>query len=924
MKNSKNARRPRRRNQERGHTMGPSAGFIAAVALSLALSLFSIPSGARAARASAQDQAVASAGQQPNILRSTLPNGLRVIIVQNRLAPVVSTIVNYKVGSNESPEGFPGTAHAQEHMMFRGSPGLSADQLADIAANMGGSFDADTQQNVTQYFYTVPAQDLDVALHIEATRMGGVDDSEAEWTKERGAIEQEVAQDHSNPIYSFLMKLYADMYKGTPLSNTGLGTRPSFDKTTAAMLKQFYEKWYAPNNAVLIIVGDVEPQAALAKVRSLFSGIPSKQLPARPAINLGDVQPQTMDIPSDLPYGYAIISFRMPGSNSPDYAATEVLGDVLSSQRGTLYDLVPQGKALFAGFEFEAQPESGLGFSLAVYPKGANSTGLIGDMRGILADDLKNGVPADLVAAAKLHELSSEEMQKNSIFGLAQAWSQAVAIEGRSSPEDDVRAMQRVTVEDVNRVARKYLKLDDTIVATLTPQPSGKPISHKSFGGKESFAPSTAKTVPLPSWAQAGLESLAIPTSDLHPEVSTLSNGIRLIVQPTAISDTVTVEGHIRTESDLETPPGQDGVNSVLDQLFSYGTTTLDRIAFQKALDEIGADESAGPSFSTTALASHFERAVELLANNELDPALPARAFQIVKPQLAQTVAGQLESPNYLAGRAVDLGLYPKGDPDRRQATPQTVSSLTLADVKAYYQRVFRPDLTTIVVIGKVTPAEAKSVVEKYFGSWSAAGPKPPTDLAPVPSNSPSATTVPDKSRVQDNVTLAETIGINRFSPDYYALQLGSHILGGGFYASRLSKDLRENAGLVYYVGSSLRAAKTRTTYTISYGCDPPKVFRARAIAVRDLQAMQTAPASDHEMRETKALLLRQIPLAEASVGSIAGGWLARSDLGLPLDEPYIAAQKYVKLTAGEVEAAFKKWVRPDGFVQVVQGPNPQ
>ncbi len=214
---------------------------------------------------------------QEGVLRATLGNGLRVVIVRNALAPVVTTMTNYLVGSIEAPAGFPGMAHAQEHMMFRGSPGLSADQLAAIIAAMGGEFNADTQQTLTQYLLTVPSADLDVALHIEAIRMKGVLDSQKLWAKERGAIEQEVAQDYSSPEFIFYTKLLAAMFKGTPYAESSLGSVASFDKTTGTMLKRFYDTWYAPNNAVLVIVGDVEPDKALVEVKKYFSSISPKR-----------------------------------------------------------------------------------------------------------------------------------------------------------------------------------------------------------------------------------------------------------------------------------------------------------------------------------------------------------------------------------------------------------------------------------------------------------------------------------------------------------------------------------------------------------------------------------------------------------------------------------------------------------------------
>lgn len=870
-----------------------------------------------------QGPATGGAGVPPagDVVRAELANGLRVVIVRNTLAPVVSTSVNYLVGADETPPGFPGMAHAQEHMMFRGAPGLSADQLADIGSVMGGSFNADTRQTVTQYLYTVPAEDLDIALHIEALRMRDVDDRAKDWEKERGAIEQEVAQDLSSPTYVLFTRLREVLFAGTPYAHDALGTRPSFDRTTARMLKDFYTRWYAPNNAILVIVGNLDPAATLSKVKELFGAIPRKALPARPGVELHPVRAQSVALDSDLPYGMLVTAVRMPGLDSPDYAASEVLADVLSSQRGALYELVPQGKALFAGFELDPLAKAGMGYATAGFPAGGDGRALEREVRAILGRIAREGVPPDLVAAAKLQERRAAEAEKNSIAGLASAWSEAVAVDGLTSPDEDLARIDKVTVEDVNRVARKYLDLDHAVVATLTPQGAGKAVAGQGFGGQESIPLGEAKPTPLPDWAGQALGRLTVPASTVHPVVSRLPNGLTLIVQPEAINDTVAVYGHIRNRPELQVPKGQEGLSMVLDGLFSYGSEHLDRVAFQRALDSIGAEEEGGTDFEVSVLKEHFDRAVELLADNELHPALPEAAFRTVRQQVEQSVAGRLNSPGYRYDRALGEALYPKNDPALREAAPRTVSALTLEEVRRYYHAAFRPDLTAVVVIGNIAPEQARAVVQKYFGDWTADGPKPETTLPPVPPNAPSQTAVPDASRVQDLVTLAETVDITRSSPDYYALRLGNTVLGGGFYSARLSRDLRKDAGLVYSIDSSIDAGKSRSVYVVQYACDPPNVGKVHVSVGREIEKMRQAPVTAAELQRAKAMLLRQIPLAEASTGAIAQGLLARWDLGLPLDEPTLAARRYIDLDAGDITSAFAKWLRPANLVEVTQGP---
>ena len=865
------------------------------------------------------------ADTDPNVLRATLPNGLRVIIARNTLAPVVATSVNYLVGSDEAPAGFPGTAHAQEHMMFRGNPGLSTEQLANISAVMGGDFNANTRESVTQYLFTVPAEDLDVALHIEALRMQGVLDTRAGWDQERGAIEQEVAQDLSNPGYILYAKIRSIMFSGTVYAHDALGTRASFDKTTAAMLQGFHDAWYAPNNALLVIVGDIELQPTLRQVRELFGAIKSKPLPTRPPLRLRPLRAQSFSVDTDQPVGTLMIALRTPGLDSPDFPALEVLSDVLSSHRFDLYGLVPQGKAIDAAFSLDPLPQAGLAYAEVSFTAGADPKALERDVRSILNAVARDGVPPELVEAAKLHERSEAEFQKNSIAGLASVWSDAVALYGLASPEDDLTRIEKVTVADVNRVAHRYLDVDHAVSALMVPHGSGRPIkAGGGFGGPENIALGEATSTTLPDWAQAALQRLAVPDSTTHPVVSTLANGLTLIVQPEAVSDTVSVYGVIRNRPEMQAPAAQQGVSQLLDLLLPYGSETLDRVAFEQALDGIGARERAGTEFSLEVLRQDFERGVQLLADNQLHPALPPQALQVLRGQVSQVVGARNSSPAHLAQHALRESLFPKDDPSLREATPQSVRSLGMDQVRAYYRASFRPDLATIVVIGKITAEEAQATIGKYFGGWSAEGATPQIDLPSVPPNRAALIAVPDDSRIQDQVVLAQTLDLTRSDPDYYALSLGSAVLGGGFYSTRFSIDLRKNAGLVYSVDSQLQVGRSRGVYLVDYACDPHNVSRAQEMVVRDLKAMQAQPVGEEELQRIKSLLLRRIPLGEASIDDIASGFMHRRELNLPLDEPLIAARRYIEMQPLEVQAAFKKWLRPDDLVRVTQGPAPR
>jgi len=874
------------------------------------------------ADAPATPQAVANSDGK--VLRATLDNGLRVVIVRETLSPMVTTQITYLTGGYNTPEGLPGTAHALEHMMFRDSQGMTGAQLNEMTGKMGAENNAFTTNDATQYYFVAPSNYLDILLHIESTRMEGALLTQKDWERERGAIEQEVSRDISDPGYLAFQKAERILYAGTGYAEDALGTRPSFDKTTATDLQTFYKDWYAPNNALLVIVGDVDPQSTLAKVKELFGKIPQRKLPEPAPLKLQPIKPET--IATTTPQGTGSVQFlyRMPGMKDKDNAAAQVLLDVLNNARSSLNALAVQGKVLSADAQLQPFSQGGVGLIEVGFPKGGDAKQAQADLDGVINDVLKHGVPADLVEASKQSEIAQAEFNKNSAVTLASAWSQAIAWMGLGSPEDAEAQIRQVTVDDVNRIAREYLKPDQRVTVVLTSDNNGqRPPDSAGFGGSESFAGNDKLDAPLPEWAAEKLSKLEMPRWTLAPVQMTLDNGIHLIVQPETISKTVTVLGHIDNNAKLQEPAGQEGAARLLTELFDYGSTTLDRDAYHKALDDIAATESGGTDFGVAVLSDHFDRGVQLLADNELHPALPQQGFAVQQETLARTLAGEMQSPQYKMMKSLMEGLLPKGDPELRRATPDTVNKLTLQNVKDYYAKTYRPDLTTIVVVGNITPEQAKATVERYFGQWKAEGAKPDVISKPVATNPAGYAVVENPYASQDQVLMGQMLELNMHNPDRYALQLGNDVLGGNGFASRLMTDIRVKHGYAYGAGSGMRFDRSRSIFFVQYGSDPDKVAAVDGLVRQNLIDMQNTPVKDEELTNARQYEVRSIPVSVASINSIARSLLNWAWHGEPLDQPMVAAKHFLTMTPEQVQAAFKKYLKPQNLMQVVQGPPP-
>jgi len=607
---------------------------------------------------------------ETSVVRETLANGLRVVLLPDHLAPVVTTIVSYDVGDDDDTS--PGIAHATEHMLFRGTNDVSAGQFADIAARMGAEYNAFTGNEQTVYYFRVPSAYVNVALRLEADRMTGATISPKAWQTERGAIEQEIRAQQSQPSYKIAHALQQRFFAGTPFATAGGGTIASFEKMTSADIARFYHTWYHPNNATLLIAGDIDSAATLQEIHKLFNPIAQKTVPQRPAITVPPLQATTLHDTLDFPIPVAALAYRLPGSNDKDHAAALLLDDIFNSGRGSLADLSASGK-LLAAFNIEsAFPEVGASF-FAVVPAGGQQPQPALDLVSKALDDYRvNGLPHELIQAAKRDVLSETAYRAASIRGLAFAWSEALQ-EHHASLDEQHAAVQTLSDDDVNRVFRAYFTPEHRLTVVLDANPKSATPHVDRSAAVENVHYDSDTVEPLPAWARAALNVPLTVPHEQRTVTARLANGLTVTVRRETASPTLSLHGSIRMSPELYEPRGKEGVSGVTEALLTWGTTTFDRKQYAAQLEDISATAELGSRFRLKSQTSDFPKAVAILADGMLHPAFPEPGFNVSKGKAIEAFSASEKLPKTRAERAANATLYPAGDPRRRYASAASV-----------------------------------------------------------------------------------------------------------------------------------------------------------------------------------------------------------------------------------------------------------
>jgi zinc protease len=423
---------------------------------------------------------------KPDIKEWKLPNGLDVIYLGVHRAPVVAVQVWYHVGSKEEPKGLSGSAHMFEHMMFKGTKNVRPEDHARLINGIGGVVNAFTREDVTAYHQTLPKQYLDFAVSLEAERMRGLLFRKEMVDTEREVVKEERRQRiESSPIGQALEKFRAAAFTRHPYSWLAIGSKEDLDRLTIADLKRFYDAYYQPNNASLIVVGDVTEDEVRQAAEKHFGKIPAAAEPPRPARELVEppqtkLRKQTVS-PSQL--GVIIGGYHIPAAKSPDVYPLEVLAGILSGgESSRLFQRVVRkdGSGVFAGGQLGVMEDPGLFIVFGAF------------LAGNQADKVEKGILDEIARVAK-EKVTDEELTKAKnqltaglVFGLQRVDGLADQI-GTSKMLtgdargwiDDYQKYQQVTAADVQRVAQTYLKDENLTLVVIPPAEAAK-----SGGGK--------------------------------------------------------------------------------------------------------------------------------------------------------------------------------------------------------------------------------------------------------------------------------------------------------------------------------------------------------------------------------------------------------------------------------------------------------
>ncbi|MEG3792575.1 pitrilysin family protein [Lysobacter sp. CCNWLW3] len=902
-------------------------------ALTLALTL-ALPAQA-AEPAFAPPKGVAAGPCVEGICEYTLGNGLRVLLFPDASKPTVTVNLTYQVGSMHENYGETGMAHLLEHLLFKGTPSHT-----DIPAEMkkrGIGFNGTTSVDRTNYYASFPANDdtLRWLLGLEADRMVHSNIARKDLDSEMTVVRNEMEKNENSPNGVLAQRVRSTAYLWHNYGNSTIGARSDVEGVPIERLQAFYKSWYRPDNATLIVAGRIDPAQTLGEIARAFAPVarPKQALRAFYTADPAQDGERSVTVRRSGDIQLVMAAYHVPAETHPDSAALGVLANILGHvPGGRLHkNLVETKLAAGAGSGADSLRDPGLMTAMIGLPRDGDAAkaeaALLSQMENIAATPITQ---AEL-DAAKQRIRNGYELGYTNVNAVALGLSEAIAAGDWRLYFLRRDALDKVGLDDVNRVARDYLKPSNRTLGRFVPtdqadrvQIAAAPTAAavlQGYTGKAAVA-AGEQFDPTPANIQARTETF------------TLGDGLRVALLPKKTrGETVVFSARFRF-GDADSIKGRVAAGNVAGALIMRGAAGLDREQIDQRFEALKTDIGIGGGLQSanigmTTRRAQLAEALALAAQVLRKPEYPQSEFEQFRLQSITGLEAARKEPGTVAGMAMAqyFDPWPQDHPLHWRGIDQSIAdlkALKVEDLRAFHRDFYGTAEGEISVVGDFDPVALKAQLQALFTDW-----RTPHAFAPIATRyHPVAARharfeTPDKA---NGVLLARSnLSLNDRDPDYPALMVANYIFGGGGI-SRLSERIRQKEGLSYGVSSSLESDSSRTgrddagSLVIQAIAAPQNLGKTEAAMREEYARWIRDGVGAEELRDAIAGLLTQRQQGRESDGAIAG--ILSGNLFLDRDMKYQADldARLKALTADEVNAAIRKHFQPEALSVYVAG----
>ncbi|HKB05573.1 MAG TPA: pitrilysin family protein, partial [Gemmataceae bacterium] len=780
----------------------------------------------------------------------------------------------------------------------------------------GGRNNAYTSEDYTVYHFDFAADQWDVALRIEADRMRNLRiDAKHEFEQEKGAVISELDMNEDQPwdleIKQLLPLLFGDK---SPYGHPVIGEKQHVRAATAEVIKKHYDRWYHPNNAVLVVAGGFDEADALDTIKKLFGPIPKTDLPARKPTP--DLKPRTETVrkkfESKFPTPRLLFGFNTVTETDADAIPLDVVAAILTTGKTSrLYRRLVEDDG--TATQVDASHTSGRypgWFAIQAELFKVDELKKVEDTINAEIEKLAIDGPTDAeLNRVRRSMMAAHVFAHESVHELADTIARGVVANDMDFVRKYLPDLMKVSAADVKRVAKKYLVDQKAVVIESVP----KDKADRGPAGAKGKPPRHHRDTPTRGAANFDLKSA---------KTVILDNGLKLLLLENHRLPIVAVEAHVARVK-LHEPADRVGVAALMGRLLDEGTTSRTGPEIAKLIEDAGGHLGMSASGgSVRVLADDTELGLDLLFDCLMNPAFREDDVESKRGQLLTQLAEDEKKPDERASRAFKAAVYGKHPFGRPSAVSDVVKKLTPKDLADFHRRVFAPNNTVVAIVGDFDTDKVVASVKKRTAGWKRVDlPKLSPPAPPAPEQA-SQTIISDANAAQLTVYLGH-LGITRNNPDYYKLLVMDNVLGTGpGFTDRLSASLRDRQGLAYSVSARVtgNAGEEPGTFTGYVGTFPDKFADVKAGFLKEIKRIREEVPSKDEVEDAKQYLTGSLAFTLTTCEQAADLLIAidRYQLGADYLNDYRKAVEAV--TPDDVRAVATKYLHPDKLVLVAAG----